>query len=183
MHTVKPSSSAPCKIYSMGIIRNSSCMSQLEITPQNGNSLSTLYKQKAFYNYTQTKLKTSSQMIYRLLLFVLLSGFATSGIIAQTTALPDMNKRVQETLKESGATIRFMENKGQINNKDVLYYFEAPNASIYLEKNRMVFVAREYEVLRRKFLEDETLFKSEHQFSVYFTDANPDPIATDGLPV
>ena len=54
-------------------------------------------------------------------LWFTISSYAQSQEIATDQEL--MEEKVKATLKENGQTIRFLENKGQINNNKVLYYF------------------------------------------------------------
>jgi hypothetical protein len=54
---------------------------------------------------------------------------------------PSLAERVKSTLKENGQSIRFLENKGQIDNADVLYYFEGAQEAVYIERHRIRFVA------------------------------------------
>ena len=54
-----------------------------------------------------------------------------------------LQERVQKTLKKNGETLRFMENKGQVANSDVLYYFENTKGAVYIETNRIRFVTFE----------------------------------------
>ncbi|MEP7273410.1 MAG: hypothetical protein ABI882_18060, partial [Acidobacteriota bacterium] len=53
--------------------------------------------------------------------------------------------RIRQALKENAQTVRFVENKGQVSNKDVLYYFDSKQGSVYVESNRIRFVAYETE--------------------------------------
>ena len=118
--------------------------------------------------------------INRLFILFICCVFSLAQLQAQVNMFPEMNKKVQETLKENGQTIRFKENKGQIHKKEVLYYFEGKEGSVYIEKNRIVFVAREYETIKKKFLEDQTYLKSTHTVSLNIYGANPEPILNLG---
>lgn len=45
----------------------------------------------------------------------------------------NLKQRIKQALKENAQTLRFMENKGQIAYKDILYYFDGTNGSAYIE--------------------------------------------------
>ena len=151
-------------------------------TPFNSKYPSSMYKDNLQFNKNHaTHLllhqKPSSQMfnsIYRVYTFILFLLFSVA-MQAQVNMFPEMHEKVQQTLKENGQTIRFKENKGQIHKKEVLYYFEGKKGSVYIEKNRIVFVAREYETIKKKFLEDQTILKSTHTVSLNIDGASPNP--------
>lgn len=107
--------------------------------------------------------------------------WSTVQMDAQKNMLPELNQKVKETLKENGQTIRFMENKGQVAKKEVLYYFDANQGSVYIEKNKIVFVAKDYEIKKKKFLgENDIKLKATHTFSINLLDANPNPEIVTG---
>ncbi|MBK8484478.1 MAG: hypothetical protein IPL31_09105 [Saprospiraceae bacterium] len=90
-----------------------------------------------------TNFKTSFKTIFTSIILT----FCFSITFGQSLPVPQQvltEKRVRETLKENAATIRFMENKGQYPNKDVLYYCESKKGSIYIEKSKIRFVTSEY---------------------------------------
>ncbi|MEO6189118.1 MAG: hypothetical protein ABIO44_00925, partial [Saprospiraceae bacterium] len=112
-------------------------------------------------------------MNYKLLLITLFSLFVClNSNNAQTSLDPELKKQVTESLKANGNTIRFMENKGQIAKKEVLYYFAGKNGSVYIEKNKLVFVANYYKTVKHNFLEDENSLTGQHTFSINFNGAN-----------
>ncbi|WP_421797554.1 beta strand repeat-containing protein [Haliscomenobacter sp.] len=88
-----------------------------------------------------------------------------------------MQERVQQTLKKNAETIRFIENKGQIANNDVLYYFESKNGSVYIEHNRIRFVAIDHTLLEPLPGKTKLLpgVKGTHTFSIYLDGSNPNP--------
>ena len=51
-------------------------------------------------------------------------------------AQSNFDENVRQTLKANAETIRFMENKGQLSNPDVLYYFEGRHGGVFVERNR-----------------------------------------------
>ncbi|MEP6647576.1 MAG: GEVED domain-containing protein, partial [Saprospiraceae bacterium] len=122
-------------------------------------------------------------------LFALPSPKAQS--LAQANDKAKMDERVRETLKENAQTIRFLENKGQIDNKDVLYYFESDHGSVYIEKNRIRFVAVKDTMVKEEFDEEginhQMVFKeaeegemdrkvqATHTFSLYMDGARALP--------
>ena len=107
----------------------------------------------------------------------------------------EMDERVRNTLKENAKTIRFMENKGQLDNEDVLYYFESSNGSVYIERGRIRFVAlkdtlvaedehesfedegSEHAEEKKKEEEEEMepMVLGTHTFSLYMEGSNPTP--------
>jgi|GEM_PF-3961311 len=75
--------------------------------------------------------------------FLVLQQTNAQSIAAQTsrTSSPDLEERIKNTLKESAKSIHFLENKGQIDNPEVLYYFEGKQEAVYIERHRIRFVA------------------------------------------
>lgn len=61
-----------------------------------------------------------------------------------------MEQKVRETLKKNAETIRFMENKGQLGNSKVLYYFESRQGAVSVERDRIRFTALDYISLKKK---------------------------------
>ena len=107
---------------------------------------------------------------------------------AQQIEQKQIEERVKNTLKKTGETIRFLENKGQIPNRDVLYYYEGPYGSVYVEPGRIRFVAVQDTLIEDEHHEDpgeeEELFEEEeetrylkatHTFSIYLDHANLNP--------
>ncbi|MFN0033133.1 MAG: hypothetical protein ACKVOR_13315, partial [Flavobacteriales bacterium] len=95
----------------------------------------------------------------------------------------DLEQEVRETLKENAATIRFMENMGQLTNSNVLYYAESMQGSIYVERNQIRFVANEMESKQAAadnavagIVAGQTVrsLKSTHTFTLYLDGANAD---------
>ncbi|MBP7240194.1 MAG: hypothetical protein KBA14_08205, partial [Saprospiraceae bacterium] len=102
----------------------------------------------------------------------------------------ELEARVKNALKQNGESIRFLENKGQIPNRDVLYYFEGPKGAVYIEPGRIRFVAmqdsivEEHEVPGNHEEDEGELFEEEeeerivtatHTFSLYLKDAKLSP--------
>lgn len=75
------------------------------------------------------------------------SGTYAQGKISPT---PEMEQKVRETLKKNAETIRFMENKGQLGNSKVLYYFESRQGAVSVERDRIRFTALDYISLKKK---------------------------------
>lgn len=98
---------------------------------------------------------------------------------------PEMEAQVRKTLKENGNTVRFMENKGQLKNPNVLYYLEGKQGSVYIEKNKIRFSANEFVTLKKEseifenngqpVTEEEFIQTGIHNFSVDFVNANSNP--------
>ncbi len=111
--------------------------------------------------------------------------YAKNTSCEQTPAESDseLRDRVKETLKENAETIRFMENKGQLTNSDVLYYYESMYGGVYIERNRIRFVAIDAETVTRPATGDgpfadqitkkHRITKGTHTFSMYLDGANP----------
>jgi hypothetical protein len=101
----------------------------------------------------------------------------TTSLFAQveTRLEAAMEERVRETLKKNSEILRFMENKGQLEDKNILYYFEGKRTAVYIEKTKIRFVAKHYEELKRKFLEDESILKGTHTFTLKLDGSNPEP--------
>ncbi len=99
------------------------------------------------------------------------------GLNAQVQANPKaaLEEKVKETLKKNAEILRFMENKGQLKDKNILYYFEGKNSAVYIEKTKIRFVAKDYFIKKRKFLEDEIYLKGTHTFTLNFNAANKEP--------
>ncbi len=99
-----------------------------------------------------------------------------------------MDERVRSTLKENAQTIQFLENKGQLENKDVLYYFQNGNNAVYVEKDRIRFVALKDTLVENDEEHEEAQTEIEpqqgersreilgsHTFSLYLNGSNPKP--------
>ncbi len=90
-----------------------------------------------------------------------------------------LDEQVRQTLKENAETIRFMKNDGQVDNANVRYYFESPSGSVYIEQNRIRFVATDMTTITEKQKDGKKkirpAIKATHTFSLYPIGANPDP--------
>ncbi|MCX6187917.1 MAG: hypothetical protein NTU43_13170, partial [Bacteroidetes bacterium] len=75
-------------------------------------------------------------------------------------------ERIRNTLKKNAQTLRFMENKGQISDKNVLYYFQGTNGSAFIERNKIRFVANNIS-------KDGESINGTHTFSLSMTGSNP----------
>ncbi|MFZ1678532.1 MAG: GEVED domain-containing protein, partial [Saprospiraceae bacterium] len=138
-------------------------------------------------------LRGYSFQIIKLSFLILVIGLITSNIAfgqteEKTKEMKELDARVRSTLKENAQTIRFMENKGQIDNKEVLYYFENASGAVYIEKGRIRFVAIKDSLITEEHHEneeDETLpfpedeqtrvITATHTFSLYLNGANLSP--------
>jgi hypothetical protein len=126
----------------------------------------------------------------------LLIAFAgVQHVTAQTVTAEDKKReqqeleaRVKNTLKQNGESIQFLENRGQIPNKDVLYYFEGANGAVYIEPGRIRFVAIKDSIVEEVEeehgeLEEDDLYEEEesrivtatHTFSLYLKEAKLNP--------
>ncbi|MFZ1423323.1 MAG: hypothetical protein WAS55_05835, partial [Saprospiraceae bacterium] len=131
-----------------------------------------------------TNFKTSFKTIFTSIILT----FCFSITFGQSLPVPQQvltEKRVRETLKENAETIRFMENKGQYPNKDVLYYCESKKGSIYIEKSKIRFVTSEY-VTKKKgkkinendstvLREDQSVLVGRHIFTINLNGSNENP--------
>ena len=120
-------------------------------------------------------------------LLILFSFWGGQKTLAQGLSPADtgLQARVAQTLKKNGETLRFLENKGQVSNPDVLYYFESKKGAVYLERNRIRFVVnedtlidrpQERDVVRSMMpVEKQHAVKATHTFSIYLDGAKVDP--------
>lgn len=124
-------------------------------------------------------LSTGLNVAIRISILCLLTvAFSTNGLFAQEQARPEaaIQSKVRETLKKNAEIIRFMENKGQIPNRDVLYYFDSKQGTVYIEKDKIHFVAKEYvEAPSTTTEEQDKLLTGIHNFNVSFVGANLNP--------
>ncbi len=133
-----------------------------------------------------------SMVIFSCLLVTLLN---TSVSYAQSNTTTEdrlkLEERVRKNLKETAQTIRFLENKGQIPNPEVLYYFESEHGSVYIERDRIRFVAVNDTLVSESSLkkddddedspsevaseegEMKTMVTATHTFSIYMNGSNP----------
>ncbi len=117
-------------------------------------------------------------------LFAFNSNLQSQGIPQEKAPVP-MEEQVRKTLKENGQTLRFMENKGQVKNANVLYYFNGKQGSVYIERNKIRFIAQEYvkmedetfkfDSLTNALPEVNNVLKSVHTFTLEMDGANPLP--------
>ena len=127
------------------------------------------------------------------MLLLAMPGASAQQVVpdAQNNEKQQLEERVKNTLKKTGETIRFMENKGQIPNRDVLYYYQGPYGSVYIEPGRIRFVAVKDTLIEEEHHEadsgegeEEEPFEEEeadryvtatHTFSIYLKNANLSP--------
>ncbi len=121
------------------------------------------------FNYSPQLVKS----VYSFLLVLLMTQTHIAQVETRLEAA--MEQRVRETLKQNSEILRFMENKGQLEDKNILYYFEGKHTAVYIEKTKIRFVAKDYEVIKRKFLEDESILKGTHTFTMQLDGSNPEP--------
>lgn len=139
-----------------------------------------LFKKARIYG-----LKTCLKYLTCLVFLVQLNSKLHSQIIPQEKLPVIMEEQVRKTLKENGQTLRFLENKGQIKNPNVLYYFNGKQGSVYIEKNKIRFIAQEYvkmedesysfDSLTNALPEVNNVLKSIHTFTLEMNGANPLP--------
>ncbi|MFN0110869.1 MAG: SdrD B-like domain-containing protein [Blastocatellia bacterium] len=105
-----------------------------------------------------------------------------AGVFYWQSQQESLQDRVAKTLKKNAETVRFLENKGQLPDKNVLYYFDAKQGSAYVERDRIRFVA--YETEEREAVPNkpsaanpkkERVVKSSHSFSLNLEGANQSP--------
>lgn len=112
------------------------------------------------------------------ILCLLTVAFSSNGLLAQEQARPEaaIQAKVRETLKKNAEIIRFMENKGQLGNDNILYYLEGKQGTVYIEKNRIRFVAKEF-IVTPILGEDEPerILSSIHNFTMNMEGSNPEP--------
>ncbi|MBS1657825.1 MAG: SprB repeat-containing protein, partial [Bacteroidetes bacterium] len=89
-----------------------------------------------------------------------------TGASASVTADQALQDQVKKTLRQNAEALRFIENKGQISDKDVLYYFQGKNGSAYIERNKIRFVANELS-------EDGHSLLSTHAFTLSLPGSTP----------
>ncbi|MBK9107112.1 MAG: hypothetical protein IPM92_01695 [Saprospiraceae bacterium] len=119
---------------------------------------------------------------------ILLIGFILFGIsnvsplMAQVLAENPIETKVKETLKKNAEVLRFMENKGQFDNPNALYYLNGKQGTVIIEKNRLRFIAKEKAVYKAGekvgneiLKEDESILVGQHSFSMYFDEGNLNP--------
>ncbi|MCB0531297.1 MAG: hypothetical protein H6574_00460 [Lewinellaceae bacterium] len=118
----------------------------------------------------------------------ILTFLATNSLFSQQkieNTSPAMQERVKETLKKNGQSLRFMENKGQLSDDAILYYFEGLNGSVYIKADQIRFVANDIEVVRNEPTTDpravdakpgkEQKLKAIHSFTLKLNGANLNP--------
>lgn len=120
-----------------------------------------------------------------LIMLLFLIGINKSSGQAQSLREDQMQELVKQTLKKNAETIRFMENKGQVANSDVLYYFEGKKGSVYIERNRIRFVAIDDSVYtsqpvagtskKASLFDKKRVVNGTHTFSIYMDGANIQP--------
>lgn len=133
-------------------------------------------------------MKTLYQHVFIVILSLWVCHFTFGQVDQRRTEQQELEARVKNALKKNGESIRFIQNKGQINNPDVLYYFEGAREGVYIEKDRIRFVAikdtligEEHETGEGEETEEEveeeemrTIIAS-HTFSLYLQGRNPRP--------
>ena len=128
------------------------------------------------FKYTFTRTKTR-------LFIALTAAISLLAVVVFYRVLPQesLHDRVTKTLKRNAETVRFMENKGQLPDKDVLFYFDTKQGSAYIERDRIRFVAYETEERESAAAESvantkkERVVKSSHSFTMSLEGANPSP--------
>ena len=133
-----------------------------------------------------------------LLVTGMIAMFTVQQSVAQSTVVDDKKReqqeleaRVKNTLKKNGESIQFLENRGQIANPDVLYYFESAGGAVYIEPGRIRFVAIQDSILAEaeeehgeeeedtgeleEEEEEDRIVKATHTFSLYLKDAKSSP--------
>ena len=127
-----------------------------------------------------------------ILIFGLITCFVslTSNLQAQLLAENPLKTKVKETLKKNAGILRFMENKGQLDNPNALYYLNGKQGTVIIEKNRLRFIVKEKETykpgeklkkLGKDILEESSIIVGQHSFSMYFEEGNLNPKLNLGL--
>ena len=114
---------------------------------------------------------------------LIFGAFALTGVLrAQVSGEYALQANVRETLKKNSEILRFIENKGQYDNPDALYYLTSKQGTVIIEKGRLRFIAKERVLLKKGDLagnvllkEDETIETGQHSFSMYFEGASDGP--------
>jgi hypothetical protein len=114
---------------------------------------------------------------------LIFGAFALTGVLrAQVSGEYALQANVRETLKKNSEILRFIENKGQFDNPDALYYLTSKQGTVIIEKGRLRFIAKERVLLKKGDLagnvllkEDETIETGQHSFSMYFEGASDGP--------
>lgn len=100
---------------------------------------------------------------------------------AQSTKHVDnvFDEQIKQTLKKNAETLRFIENKGQIADKKILYYFEGTNGSAFIEATNIRFIANNNTfskaILPNKTIQSKRSIKATHTFSISFSGAISQP--------
>ncbi|HNP22917.1 MAG TPA: GEVED domain-containing protein, partial [Panacibacter sp.] len=109
-------------------------------------------------------------------LLLVIFAVCSTTVSAQSLQKPDqgLDSKVKQTLKKNAETLRFMENKGQIADKNILYYFEGKNGAAYIERNKIHFVANDNEKSPVKKVNGkaDTYVKGTHTFTLNLDGAN-----------
>jgi len=136
---------------------------------------------------TNSHFQTARRLAFACLIGVLTLQVSHAQVDQAKKEREELEARVRNTLKKNGETLRFLENKGQINNPDVLYYFESTNEAVYVEKDRIRFVAMKDTLIaeeeheedeeegEEKEIEMTRVIVASHTFSLYLPGRNPKP--------
>ncbi len=125
-------------------------------------------------------------------LCVLLAGAQTASasndaLRSTVTTNTDANltEKVKQTLKKNAETIRFIENKGQLADPDIRYYYETKQGAVFISRDRIRIVAHEFEAQGPSTAPEnekaalvqptaEARLKATHAFTVKIEGANPE---------
>jgi uncharacterized repeat protein (TIGR01451 family) len=122
----------------------------------------------------------------------LITGLVFAITIWQRREESARQERIRQTLKENAETVRFLENKGQLPDKDVLYYFDAKQGSVYIERDQIRIVARDTEERPAQSISaradrkplfkpgKDRVVKSQHSFMLRLDGSNPSPTIRRG---
>lgn len=105
--------------------------------------------------------------------------FFTFGLIESVGAQKNsessvtLESIVKQTLKKNAEVLRFMQNKGQLENDDILYYLESKQGTVLIEKSRIRFVAKEYVHMEGSTNSSENRLTGTHTFTLNFNNYNP----------
>ncbi|MCC6816753.1 MAG: hypothetical protein IT267_10100, partial [Saprospiraceae bacterium] len=146
-----------------------------------------LYPTKLKSNLSSKSYNTQFLMNMKLNFTIILFSFyiffnSSENLHAQVNVDPEWREKVKTALKATGESIQFMENKGQIDDPRVLYYFDSKYGSVLVMKNKLVITNYYFKRIVHKFLpdSDENIPTGKHTVSINFEESNPEPILEIG---
>ncbi len=124
-------------------------------------------------------------MTKSILLLVTITSIMTlssTNLQSQIIGENPLETKIKETLKKNSEILRFVENKGQYDNSNALYYLTGNQGTVIIEKGRLRFIVKERVVVKagdkigdQVQKEDQSIDIGQHSFSMYFDNGNPNP--------